>query len=112
MILLSRQIGHIGKTDGVRPFASKTTSRRQHLGSQYRPEVPAVRDGAGPRLGQYAIADRTVRQQKSAMAGMMSDEIYRTQQFGQRTGFGKRPALLVVDFVNGFADPQLLGGAT
>jgi maleamate amidohydrolase len=41
---------------------------------------------------------------------MTSDEIYRTQQFGQRTGFGKRPALLVVDFVNGFADPQLLGG--
>ena len=39
-----------------------------------------------------------------------SDEIYRTQQFGQRIGFGKRPALLVVDFVNGFADPQLLGG--
>jgi maleamate amidohydrolase len=41
---------------------------------------------------------------------MTSDEIYRTQQFGQKTGFGKRPALLVVDFVNGFADPQLLGG--
>ena len=41
---------------------------------------------------------------------MTSEEIYRTQQFGQRTGFGKRPALLVVDFVNGFADPQLLGG--
>jgi maleamate amidohydrolase len=41
---------------------------------------------------------------------MMSDEIYRTQQFGQRIGFGKRPALLVVDFVNGFTDPRLLGG--
>jgi maleamate amidohydrolase len=41
---------------------------------------------------------------------MTSDEIYRTQQFGQKTGFGQRPVLLVVDFVNGFADPQLLGG--
>jgi len=41
---------------------------------------------------------------------MTTDEIYRTQQFGQKIGLGKRPALLVVDFVNGFADPQLLGG--
>jgi maleamate amidohydrolase len=41
---------------------------------------------------------------------MTSDEIYRTQQFGKRTGFGKRPSLLVVDFVNGVADPQVLGG--
>jgi hypothetical protein len=41
---------------------------------------------------------------------MTSDEIYRTQHFGKRTGFGKRPSLLVVDFVNGFADPQVLGG--
>ena len=41
---------------------------------------------------------------------MTTDEIYRTQQFGQKIGLGTRPALLVVDFVNGFADPQLLGG--
>jgi maleamate amidohydrolase len=41
---------------------------------------------------------------------MTSDEIYRTQQFGQKTGFGQRPVLLVVDFVNGFTDTRLLGG--
>jgi maleamate amidohydrolase len=41
---------------------------------------------------------------------MTSDEIYQKQQFGQKIGLGKRSALLVVDFVNGFADPQLLGG--
>jgi maleamate amidohydrolase len=41
----------------------------------------------------------------------MSDaEIYRKQQFGQKTGFGKTPALLVIDFVNGFHDPEILGG--
>src|SRR6516225_11004242 len=40
----------------------------------------------------------------------MAEEIYRVQQFGQKTGFGRRPALLIVDFVNGFADPQVLGG--
>ena len=41
----------------------------------------------------------------------MSDaDIYRKQQFGQKTGFGNKPALLVVDFVNGFHDPDILGG--
>jgi maleamate amidohydrolase len=41
----------------------------------------------------------------------MSDtEVYRKQQFGQKTGLGNRPALLVVDFVNGFHDPASLGG--
>jgi maleamate amidohydrolase len=41
---------------------------------------------------------------------MTGDDIYRKQQFGQKTGFGKSPALLVVDFVNGFVDPKILGG--
>jgi maleamate amidohydrolase len=41
----------------------------------------------------------------------MSDEaIYKKQTFGQKTGFGKSPALLVVDFVNGFTDPEIFGG--
>lgn len=37
-------------------------------------------------------------------------EIYRQQGFGQKIGIGRRPALLVVDFVNGFNDPELFGG--
>jgi maleamate amidohydrolase len=41
---------------------------------------------------------------------MTDDDIYRKQQFGQKTGFGKAPALLVIDFVNGFTDPEILGG--
>jgi maleamate amidohydrolase len=41
---------------------------------------------------------------------MSDDEIYRKQQFGQKTGFGRSTALLVVDFVNGFTDPEILGG--
>lgn len=40
----------------------------------------------------------------------MQEDVYRKQQFGQKTGFGRKPALLVVDFVNGFTDPDLLGG--
>ena len=41
---------------------------------------------------------------------MSEIDVYRKQQFGQRTGFGSKPALLVVDFVNGFHDPEILGG--
>lgn len=38
------------------------------------------------------------------------EDIYRRQTFGSATGFGTSPALLVVDFVNGFVDPEILGG--
>jgi len=37
-------------------------------------------------------------------------EIYARQGFGNQSGFGDRPALLVVDFINGFADPDRFGG--
>jgi maleamate amidohydrolase len=39
----------------------------------------------------------------------MSD-IYRQQNFGNRIGFGRRSALLIVDFTVGFNDPSLFGG--
>ncbi len=41
---------------------------------------------------------------------MSDDDIYRKQTFGAATGFGRSPALLIVDFVNGFVDPEILGG--
>jgi len=37
-------------------------------------------------------------------------DVYARQNFGNRLGFGERPALVVVDFVNGFNDPALFGG--
>jgi maleamate amidohydrolase len=37
-------------------------------------------------------------------------EIYRRQQFGNPMGFGRKCALLVVDFTVGFNDPALFGG--
>jgi maleamate amidohydrolase len=37
-------------------------------------------------------------------------DVYRQQGFGNRSGFGKNPAVLLVDFVNGFNDPALFGG--
>ena len=41
---------------------------------------------------------------------MTNTDIYARQSFGQSTGLGDRPALLVIDFVNGFNDPDILGG--
>ena len=41
---------------------------------------------------------------------MHDADVYRQQGFGQTIGRGKRPALLVVDFVNGFLDPDIFGG--
>ena len=36
---------------------------------------------------------------------------YQSKGFASRAGFGKRPALLIVDFINGFTDPSSpLGG--
>ena len=41
----------------------------------------------------------------------MSDlDVYKRQNFGNRLGFGRQPALVIVDFVNGFNDPALFGG--
>lgn len=41
----------------------------------------------------------------------MSDvAVYARQGFGGRVGIGTAPALLIVDFVNGFADPAVFGG--
>ncbi len=37
-------------------------------------------------------------------------DIYAEQGFGNTSGFGTHPALLIVDFVNGFADPEQFGG--
>jgi maleamate amidohydrolase len=41
---------------------------------------------------------------------MNEESIYAKQQFGAKTGFGRAPLLLIVDFVNGFTDPEVLGG--
>lgn len=37
-------------------------------------------------------------------------DIYRKQNFGNRIGFGRRAALVVVDFTVGFNDPDQFGG--
>jgi maleamate amidohydrolase len=39
-----------------------------------------------------------------------SEAIYAAQGFGQTSGIGRAPALVIVDFVVGFADPAHFGG--
>ncbi len=43
---------------------------------------------------------------------MTNDDValYRAQSFGATVGIGARPALCIVDFVNGFVDPEVFGG--
>lgn len=41
---------------------------------------------------------------------MREHEIYDKQGFGHSSGFGAKPALLIVDFVNDFTDPDAFGG--
>ncbi|MSY80257.1 MAG: isochorismatase family protein, partial [Actinobacteria bacterium] len=41
---------------------------------------------------------------------MTDSELYSKQGFGQSSGFGVRPALLIVDLQVGFTDPEIFGG--
>jgi maleamate amidohydrolase len=41
---------------------------------------------------------------------MVDLEAYRNATLGHSSGWGKRPALLIVDFTNGFNDPEKFGG--
>jgi maleamate amidohydrolase len=41
---------------------------------------------------------------------MSGADVYAKQGFGNKSGFGIAPALVIVDFVNGFNDPDLFGG--
>ncbi len=40
----------------------------------------------------------------------MMDDVYQRQNFGNDVGLGRKPALLIVDFQVGFADPEVFGG--
>ncbi|MGI9504128.1 MAG: isochorismatase family protein [Geminicoccaceae bacterium] len=41
---------------------------------------------------------------------MNDTAVYKKQEMGRPISLGARPALLVVDFVNGFLDPEMFGG--
>jgi maleamate amidohydrolase len=73
-----------------------------------KPEVTRQRDLIHPTQILHASQDDADVQ--SARKIMKNESIYAKQTFGQKTGFGRNSALLVVDFVNGFVDPGIFGG--
>ena len=40
---------------------------------------------------------------------MTTNDIYKQQSFGARVGFGSSFALLIIDFLHGFANPESFG---
>ena len=44
------------------------------------------------------------------MSGHPEADIYHRQGMGHRAGLGQAPALVIVDFVVGFSDPEHFGG--
>ena len=44
------------------------------------------------------------------MSGHPEADIYHRQGMGNRAGLGRAPALVIVDFVVGFSDPEHFGG--
>lgn len=45
------------------------------------------------------------------MTSAQEQEFFRQRGFGLRIGFGKRPALLVIDMIKAFTDPSMMLGA-
>ena len=41
---------------------------------------------------------------------LSNSSVYTQQGFGASAGVGTRPALIIVDFVEGFVDPKIFGG--
>ena len=39
------------------------------------------------------------------------EEFFKQRGFGLKIGFGERPALIVIDMINAFTDPQMPLGA-
>src|SRR6185295_11177061 len=65
----------------------------------------------GMRCGSSASRTRSTAGVPSLRSTDMGDlDIYKKQNFGNRIGFGRRSALLIVDFTVGFNDPDQFGG--
>ena len=44
-------------------------------------------------------------------SGKEDEEFFRQRGFGLKIGFGERPALIIIDMINGFTDPAMPLGA-
>ena len=94
-----------GPTTRARTADAKT--RTSHTGRSNDGPAGSQRSGGESRRGARVSGDGQTTGDWRAAAG--AD--YERKGFSARSGYGTRPALLVVDFINGFTDPDTgLGG--
>ena len=70
------------------------------------PGGPARQDDGGPRRSLHELRrrQRVARARRVAIA-MSARDVYDARGFGGRQGAGRRPAVVVVDFIEGFTNP-------
>ena len=103
-------------------------ARAETLDAYGRRVIPSLGDSAGRERGRRAALPPDLRPRREADARQGGDpplagvraagdwqsragDEYRRKGFSARSGYGMSPALLVVDFINGFTDPGTgLGG--
>jgi maleamate amidohydrolase len=58
-----------------------------------------------------ASTEKKSAQRKEKMMATTDEEFFKQRGFGLRIGFGERPALLVIDMVKAFTNPDMMLGA-
>ena len=91
----------------TRARAAGATTRTSHAGRSGDGPAGSRRSGGESRRGARVSGDGQTTGDWRAAAGAE----YERKGFSARSGYGTRPALLVIDFINGFTDPGTgLGG--
>ena len=91
----------------TRARAAGATIRTSHAGRAGDGPAGSRRSGGESRRGARVSGDGQTTGDWRAAAGAE----YERKGFSARSGYGTRPALLVIDFINGFTDPGTgLGG--
>ena len=92
-------------------FGPSLDAHARQLRGRDRPRAADAGEAAAlvaARAGRGgAQAGARCRRRRGGRRRLMDDaEFYRERGFGGTAGFGRRPALLVIDLVNGFTDPS------
>ena len=105
--------------DGPEPGADARDRSPPQAGATRRMEAHRGGSGGGARVPARLLDDRLPRARAGDRVKGTDGRppatdadlaLYRRQGLGGPVGFGDRPALLVVDFTNAFADPARFGG--
>ena len=98
----------------ARPQPAGGAGRTLRAGSPNEGRTAGRLRGTEPwRIARSAGDDRTAGRRQASAGGWQASASaeYERKGFSSRSGYGARPALLIVDFINGFTDPGTgLGG--